>query len=88
MVSANERRRYIVSSSLIAWAHTENDPYLIVIESFHFIGWLHIVFYWLYIVSLQINIKIATKRVPGITNVYVVPHSVYTTNLTKSESYL
>ena len=26
MGSANEKRRYIVTSSLIGWAHTENDP--------------------------------------------------------------
>ena len=26
MGSANERRRYIVTSSLIGWAHTYNDP--------------------------------------------------------------
>ena len=26
MHSANERRRYIVTSSLIGWAHTQNDP--------------------------------------------------------------
>ena len=26
MGSANERRRYIVTSSLIGWAHTQNDP--------------------------------------------------------------
>ena len=88
MVSANEKRCYIVTSSLIAWDHTENDPYLSIITSFHFIGWLHIVFYRLYIVSLEINIKIATKRVPGITNIYVAPQSVDTTNLTKSESNL
>ena len=25
MGSANERRRYIVTSSLIGWAHTQND---------------------------------------------------------------
>ena len=27
MCPANERRRYIVASSLIGWAHTQNDPY-------------------------------------------------------------
>ena len=27
MGSANERRRYIVTSSLIGWAHAKNDPY-------------------------------------------------------------
>ena len=27
MVSANDRRRYIVTPSLIVWAHTQNDPY-------------------------------------------------------------
>ena len=27
MGSANERRRYIVTSSLIRWAHTQHDPY-------------------------------------------------------------
>ena len=27
---ANERRRYIVTSSLIGWAHTENDPWLVI----------------------------------------------------------
>ena len=26
MRSTNERRRYIVTSSLIGWAHTQNDP--------------------------------------------------------------
>ena len=26
MGSANERRRYIVTSFLIGWAHTQNDP--------------------------------------------------------------
>ena len=26
MGSANERRRYIVTSSLIGWAHAQNDP--------------------------------------------------------------
>ena len=26
MDSANERRRYIVTSSLIGWVHTQNDP--------------------------------------------------------------
>ena len=26
MCPANERRRYIVTSSLIGWAHTQNDP--------------------------------------------------------------
>ena len=25
---ANERRRYIVTSSLIGWVHTQNDPCL------------------------------------------------------------
>ena len=25
MLSANERRRYIVTSSLIGWTHTQND---------------------------------------------------------------
>ena len=25
---ANERGRYIVTSSLIGWAHTQNDPYI------------------------------------------------------------
>ena len=24
----NERRRYIVTSSLIGWAHTQNDPWV------------------------------------------------------------
>ena len=28
--SANERRRYTVTSSLIGWAHTENNPYRMV----------------------------------------------------------
>ena len=28
MVSANERWRYIATSSLIGWAHTQNDPAL------------------------------------------------------------
>ena len=28
MCPANERRRYIVKSSLIGWAHTQNDPCL------------------------------------------------------------
>ena len=28
MRPANERRRYIVTSSLIGWAHVENDPWL------------------------------------------------------------
>ena len=28
MGSANERRRYIVKSSLICWAHNQNDPCL------------------------------------------------------------
>ena len=28
MGSANERRRYIVTSSLIGWAHTQNDPWV------------------------------------------------------------
>ena len=27
MRPANEGRRYIVASSLIGWAHTQNDPY-------------------------------------------------------------
>ena len=26
MVSANQRRRYIVTSPIIGWAHTQNDP--------------------------------------------------------------
>ena len=30
MRPANERRRYIVTSSLIGWAHTQNDPCLII----------------------------------------------------------
>ena len=29
MRPANERRRHIVTSSLIGWAHTQNDPFLI-----------------------------------------------------------
>ena len=29
MRPANERRRYILTSSLIGWAHTQNDPCLI-----------------------------------------------------------
>ena len=29
MCPANERRRYIVTSSLIGWAHTQNDPWTI-----------------------------------------------------------
>ena len=28
MRPANERRRYIVTSSLIGWAHAQNDPCL------------------------------------------------------------
>ena len=28
MRPANERRRYIVTSSLIGWAHTQNDPWV------------------------------------------------------------
>ena len=28
MGSANERWRYIVMSSLIGWAHTQNDPWV------------------------------------------------------------
>ena len=27
MRSANERRRYIITSSLNGWAHTQNDPW-------------------------------------------------------------
>ena len=27
MVSANERRRYILTSALIGWTHTENEPF-------------------------------------------------------------
>ena len=30
MGSANERRRYIVTSSLIGWAHTQKEPYCVV----------------------------------------------------------
>ena len=26
MGSVNERRRYIIMSSLIGWSHTQNDP--------------------------------------------------------------
>ena len=33
MHPANERRRYIVTSSLIGWAHVQNDP-LYVITAF------------------------------------------------------
>ena len=29
MCPANERRRYIVTSSLIGWAHTQNDPFIV-----------------------------------------------------------
>ena len=29
MCPANERRRYIITSSLIGWAHTQNDPWLL-----------------------------------------------------------
>ena len=28
MCQANERRRYIVTSSIIGWAHTQNDPWI------------------------------------------------------------
>ena len=31
MRPANERRRYIVTSSLIGWMHTQNDPCMCVI---------------------------------------------------------
>ena len=37
MGSANERRRYIVTSSLIACGHTKNDPWLAM--AFHLILW-------------------------------------------------
>ena len=30
MGSDNERRRYIVTPPLIDWAHTQNDPYIVV----------------------------------------------------------
>ena len=30
MRSANERWRYIVTSSLIGWAHAQNDPWLLI----------------------------------------------------------
>ena len=33
MHPANERPRYIVTSSLIGWAHTQNDPW--IIQAFH-----------------------------------------------------
>ena len=29
MVSANERRRYIVTSSLFDWDHSQNDPWVL-----------------------------------------------------------
>ena len=37
MRPANERRRYIVTSSLIGWVHTQNDPcstnkYVVLVE--------------------------------------------------------
>ena len=28
MRTANKRRRYIVTSSIIGWAHTQNDPFI------------------------------------------------------------
>ena len=31
MCPANERRRYIVTSSLIGWAQTQNDPYIVLL---------------------------------------------------------
>ena len=31
MCPANERRRYIVTSSLIGWAHHQNDPWIFII---------------------------------------------------------
>ena len=34
MGSANERRRYIVTSSLIGWAHTNNDPGLSICSGY------------------------------------------------------
>ena len=30
--SANERQRYIVTSSLIGWTHTQNDPYTVLLR--------------------------------------------------------
>ena len=32
MGSANERRRYVVTSAHIGWAHTHNDPYDMISE--------------------------------------------------------
>ena len=32
MGSAKERRRYTVTSSLIGWAHTQNDPWIYAIQ--------------------------------------------------------
>ena len=31
MCPANERRRYIVTSSPIGWAHTQNDPWIFIL---------------------------------------------------------
>ena len=33
MASANERRRYIVTSPLIGWAHTQNDPWYTILNN-------------------------------------------------------
>ena len=32
MGSANERRRYIVTSSLIGWTHIQNDPWILFVD--------------------------------------------------------
>ena len=36
MGSANERRRYNVTSSLIGWAHTQNGPWVFMVFPFKF----------------------------------------------------
>ena len=53
MHPANERRRYIVTTSLIGWAHTQNDPWPILI-----------MFCWL----KMINITVASHERYGVYN--------------------
>ena len=40
MRPANERRRYIVTSSLIDWAHTQTDPTVIVSDIFVIVSFM------------------------------------------------
>ena len=46
MGPANERRRYLVTPSLIGWAHAQNDPCIWTLEFQHWVQMFHLYTLW------------------------------------------